>query len=299
VLVEVIKIFRTFELEINEKYHTKTVKTVLKSHFGLSENMITWLKKGDGITVNGKKEFVNYVLKTGDFLKITLFEDSSENILPDDTPIDILYEDEDILAVNKPGDMPTHPSIHHYRGTLANSVVNYYKNKPFTFRAVTRLDRDTSGVVIIAKNAICCDKLSRQLQSGDFVKQYVAVCVGIPQEKSGIIDAPILREKEGIIKRCIDEKGKKAVSEYKVLDELDGLSLVLLHPKTGRTHQLRLHLSHIGTPIYADFLYGQDVKNERIRLHCEKVSFIHPFSGERLEISAKLPEDMDLKKIAK
>ena len=292
-----IDIFRTFELEIDENFHEKTVKAVLKSHFGLSEHMITQLKKGDGITVNGKKEFVNMVLKTGDFLKLTLFEDGSENIPADDISLDILYEDEDILAVNKPYDMPTHPSIHHYHGTLANGVVNYYKDLPFTFRAVTRLDRDTSGVVVIAKNAICCDKLSRQIQSGEFCKQYVAVCVGVPKEKSGRIDAPILREKEGIIKRCIDEKGKKAVSDYEVLEEFGGLSLVRLFPKTGRTHQLRLHLSHIGTPIYADFLYGQDVENQRIRLHCEKVSFFHPFSGERLEITAKIPDDMDLKTI--
>lgn len=289
--------FRTFELEIDERYHEKSVKAVLKGHFGLSENMITQLKKGNGIVVNGKKEFVNKVLNEGDLLKITLFEDGSKNILPDDIPLDILYEDEDILAVNKPYDMPTHPSIHHFRGTLANAVINYYSGLPFTFRAVTRLDRDTSGVVIIAKNAISCDKLSQQIQKGEFKKQYVAVCVGVPELKKGIIDAPILREKEGIIKRCIDEKGKMAVSEYEVIKDFGKLSLIRLFPKTGRTHQLRLHLSHIGTPIFADFLYGEDVENERIRLHCEMVSFIHPFSGERMEIQAKLPEDMVLENI--
>ena len=292
-----IEIFREFELLITEKFHNRPIKYALKSHFGLSENMITRLKKGDGITVNGKKEFVNKLLSTGDFLKITIFEDGSDNILPDDIPLDILYEDEDILAVNKPYDMPTHPSIHHFRRTLANAVMNYYRDIPFTFRAVTRLDRDTSGVVIIAKNAIACDKLSAQIQSGEFKKQYAAVCVGVPSEKCGIIDAPILREKEGIIKRCIDENGKRAISEYEVAEEYGGLSLVRLFPKTGRTHQLRLHLSHIGTPIFADFLYGTDVENERIRLHCEKVSFLHPFSGEKIDIWAKIPDDMNLKNI--
>lgn len=292
-----IKIFRTFELEIDEKYDGKPIKAVLKGFFGLSEHMITQLKKGDGITVNGHKEFVNYTLKRRDSLRITLFEDGSENILPDDIPIDVLYEDEDILAVYKPYDMPTHPSIHHYHGTLANAVMNYFGDTPFTFRAVTRLDRDTSGVVVIAKNAVSCDKLSRQLQSGEFYKQYAAVCVGVPQEKAGRIDAPILREKEGIIKRCIDEKGKNALTDYEVIEEFEGLSLIRLFPKTGRTHQLRLHLSHIGTPIFADFLYGKDVENERIRLHCEKVCFLHPFTEERLEIVAKIPDDMDLKTI--
>lgn len=294
-----ISIFRTFELKIDDRYAKKTVKTALKNHFGLSEHMITQLKKGDGITVNGEKVFVNKTLEDGELLKITLFEENSENIVPDNIPLDILYEDEDILAVNKPANMPTHPSIYHYHGTLANGVMNYYKDVPFTFRAVTRLDRDTSGVVIIAKNAIACDKLSRQLQSGEFEKQYVAVCVGTPSPENGRIDAPIHREKEGIIKRCIDEKGKKAVSDYEVLQKYDELSLVRLYPKTGRTHQLRLHLSFIGTPIYADFLYGRDVDNERIRLHCERVNFTHPFTGEKMKIIAKIPDDMDLNTIKK
>lgn len=296
---EVIEIFRTFELKINGNFSGKTIKAVLKSHFGLSEHMITLLKKGDGITVNGKKEFVTRVLEEGELLRITLLEKGSDNILPDEVPLNILYEDEDILAVNKPGDMPTHPSIYHYRGTLANAVMNYYAGTPFTFRAVTRLDRDTSGVVIIAKNAIACDKLSRQLQSGDFQKEYIAVCVGVPNPEKGRIDAPIHREKEGIIKRCIDEKGKSAISDYEVTERSGELSLVRLFPKTGRTHQLRLHLSHIGTPIFADFLYGTDVKDERIRLHCAKTSFTHPITGVKTEITAPIPNDMDLEKIKK
>lgn len=290
----VIRILRTFTLDIDEKYNGKTIKTVLKSHFSLSDHMITRLKKGDGILLNNKKEFVTAIVRTGDTLKLTLFESGSENILPDDVPIDVLYEDEDILAVAKPCDMPTHPSIHHYRGTLANAVANYYKDLPFTFRAVTRLDRDTTGVVVIAKNAICADKLSKQIQSGEFKKQYVAVCVGAPVPEKGRIDAPILREKAGIIKRCIDKNGKPSVSDYAVFEKCDGLSLVRLMPQTGRTHQLRLHLSHIGTPIYADFLYGKEVEGERIRLHCEKVTFSHPVSNKRIEITAKLPDDMML-----
>ena len=294
-----IEINRIFTITIDESYHGKSVKAVIKSQLGLSDHMITRLKKGDGIIVNGKKEFVNKIVEKGDKIILTLFEEGSENILPDDVPIDVLYEDQDILAVNKPGNMPTHPTIHHYRGTLANAVMNYYKDVPFTFRAVTRLDRDTSGVVIIAKNAVCHDKLSKQLQDGSFYKEYVALCVGGPSPESGRIDAPIHREKEGIIKRCIDENGKSAVSDYQVIGKGDGHSLVRLFPKTGRTHQLRLHLSYIGTPIYADFLYGTDVENERIRLHCEKVCFTHPFTKERMEISAKIPDDMDLDTIKK
>lgn len=290
---------REFELTITDIFDGKDIKFILKNHFGFSSAMITRLKKGDGILLNGKKEYVVKEVKTGDVLKITLPRELSENIVPNDIPLDILYEDNDILAVNKPADMPTHPSVRHYEGTLANAVMHYYKHTPFTFRAVTRLDRDTSGVVVIAKNAVAADRLSKQLQSGEFYKEYMAMCVGVPKEMSGRIDAPIRREKQGIIKRCIAEDGKPAVSDYEVVKLCDSFSLIRLMPKTGRTHQLRLHLSHIGTPIFADFLYGTDVPSERIRLHCRKVTFIHPFSGKTVEIEAALPDDMEIENYAK
>ena len=190
--------------------------------------------------------------------------------------------------------MPTHPSLGHFEGTLANAVMYYYKDVPFTFRAITRLDRDTSGVVLLAKNIVSADRLSKSLINGDMTKEYMALCVGLPSPLSGRISAPIKREKEGIIKRCIAEDGKTAITDYTVEKEKDGLCLIRLFPKTGRTHQLRLHLSHIGTPIFSDFLYGEEIKGERTRLHCTKLSFPHPFSGEEIEITAPLPDDMKL-----
>ena len=290
---------REFDLTITDDFNNRDIKFILKEYFGMSEHMITRLKKGDGIVLNGEAAFVIKKVRTGDVLKITLPDEASENIVPNDIPLDILYEDEDILAVNKPADMPTHPSIKHFEGTLANAVMHYYRDIPFTFRAVTRLDRDTSGVVVIAKNAVAQDKLAKQMGTGEFKKQYVALAVGVPKERSGRIDAPIKREKEGIIKRCVAPDGKSAVSDYEVIEEMYGMSLVRLIPHTGRTHQLRLHLSHIGTPIYADFLYGKDVEGERIRLHCEKVEFMHPFSDSRIEIKAPLPPDMDIENFVK
>ncbi|MBO5059604.1 MAG: RluA family pseudouridine synthase [Clostridia bacterium] len=288
---------REFTLNIEDNFDGKDIKFILKNYFQFSDKLITALKSDDGILLNGKKEFVIKQVKKGDFLKLTLPEKRSLNILPNDIPLDILYEDEDILAVNKPADMPTHPSIGHFEGTLANAVMHYFRDIPFTFRAVTRLDRDTSGVVVIAKNAAAADRLSSQLQSGDFIKEYTAVCVGIPKATKGTIDAPIKREKKGIIRRCIHEDGKRAVSNYEVISTLGKLSLIKLTPHTGRTHQLRLHLSHIGTPIYADFLYGEDIPGERIRLHCGQVEFCHPFSGRPVKITAPLPDDMNLENI--
>ena len=209
-----------------------------------------------------------------------------------DCPFQILYEDDDILAVNKPHGMPTHPSLYHFDGTLANGVMHYFKDTPFTFRAPSRLDRDTSGVIIIAKNAFAAASISKQIISGDFKKEYIALCVGTVSQKIGTINAPIKREAAGIIKRQISEDGKPAVTNYEVLEEKNGFSLVKATPITGRTHQIRLHLSHIGIPIFADFLYGTDVPEERIRLHCKSIEFFHPATNNIQKITAPLPSDM-------
>jgi 23S rRNA pseudouridine1911/1915/1917 synthase len=172
--------------------------------------------------------------------------------------------------------------------------MHYFRSVPFTFRAITRLDRDTSGVILLAKNIVSADRLSKSLIKNEIEKEYVALSVGTPSPKTGRISAPIKREKEGIIKRCIAPDGKPAVTDYEVIFEKDGLSLVRLFPKTGRTHQLRLHLAHIGTPIYSDFLYGEEIDGERTRLHCRCLTFPHPFSGEMMKIEAPLPDDMKL-----
>lgn len=288
------KFLREFILNIGNDFSGQSIKSILTDYWGFSGSLITDLKKGDCILLNGKKEFVNKIASLGDVLKITLPQANSDNIVPNDIPLSVLYEDDDILAVNKPYNMPTHPSIGHYEGTLANAVMYYYKDMPFTFRAVTRLDRDTSGVVLIAKHIVSADRLSKSLIGGELSKEYMAVCVGAPSPAVGTIDAPIKREQEGIIKRCIKEDGKPSLTEYEVTKEKDGLSLVKLHPKTGRTHQLRLHLSYIGTPILGDFLYGEEISGERTRLHCHTLSFPHPFTGKAMNITAPLPDDMKL-----
>lgn len=290
---------REFVLNIDEKYKKRDIKYILKNHFEFSSNLITALKAGDGIMLNGKKEFVNKTVESGDILKITLPELASQNIVPENIPLEILYEDDDFIAINKPPKMPTHPSVYHFGGTLANAVMYYFRDTPFTFRAPSRLDRDTSGVIIVAKNAFCASFISKQIASGNFKKEYIALCVGIPKEKCGIINAPIKREKEGIIKRIISADGKSAITEYRLIDSFNGLSLIKAMPKTGRTHQIRLHLSHIGTPIFADFLYGEDVLNERIRLHCHSVEFLHPTTKEKIKIVAPIPDDMNIKTASK
>lgn len=289
---------REFVLTVPEELSGREIKYILKNRFGFSSRLITSLKEGDGITLNGKKEFVNKMVSSGDTLKITLFDRASENITPENIPLEILFEDEDLLIINKPPKMPTHTSVYHTCGTVSNAVLYYFKDRPFTFRAPSRLDRDTSGVLIIAKNAWSGDCISRAIKNGEFKKEYLAVCVGSPEKKKGTVNAPIKREKEGIIKRIISPDGKSAVTDYEVIEEQNGLSLVRLYPKTGRTHQIRLHLSYLGTPIYADFLYGKDIDGERIRLHCTSVQFMHPATKKTMRITAPTPPDMELPKIA-
>ena len=290
---------REFVLTVPEKLGGCEIKYILKNHFGFSSRLITALKQGDGIMLNGKKEFVNKKVAQGDVLHLTLPDTASENITPENIPLDILYEDNDLLIINKPPKMPTHTSMYHTSGTIANAVMYYFRDIPFTFRAPSRLDRDTSGVLIVARNAFSANAISKQIKNGSFKKEYAAVCVVIPKEKCGTVSAPIKREKQGIIKRVIAPDGKPAVTDYEVIKTLGNLCLLRLFPKTGRTHQIRLHLSHIGTPIYSDFLYGEEVLGERLRLHCKSVSFKHPETNELIKVTAPLPQDMDLLYISK
>ncbi len=284
---------KTIILNITEDMNGKEIKEILSSYLKLSKEIIKQLKtKDDGILLNGEKAYVIKRVSTSDNLTVNIREKFMDNIPPSDIPIDILYEDEDILAVNKPRSMPTHPSLNHYTDTLANGVMYYYKDLPFTFRAITRLDRDTSGVVLIAKNILSAHLLGVEMKYKRIKKNYIAVVNGKLKDKEGIISAPIKRAKEGIMLRCVAPDGKEAVTEYKVISEGENLSLVTLSPLTGRTHQLRVHMSHIGHPIYGDDLYGAPQKNERLRLHCREITFIHPFLKREIKIEAPLPEDI-------
>lgn len=293
---DIIKIGESMDkilsLEIDPSMHGKTVKYILQNRLGLSSALITQIKKTEnGIMLSGERVFVNKRVCEGDELIITIADDTSD-IPEGNIPLDIIYEDEDIIAVNKPRNMPTHPSQNHYEDTLANGLMYYYKGNNFTFRAITRLDRDTSGVVLIAKNPLSAANLSDDMKSGRIKKEYAAVTCGVPNPPKGRIDAPIKRLRESVILRCVSADGKEAVTDYETISVSGGLSLVRLYPLTGRTHQLRVHLSHIGTPIYGDDLYGAPQENESVRLHCKKITFIHPHTKAKTVLEAPLPQDM-------
>ena len=254
----------------------------LKRKLGFSTSLVTKVKFG-GVRLNGEVVTMRATVMKDDEVSIDFPEESSEYVEPIDIPLDILYEDEHILAVNKPKDMPTHPSRGNHLPTLANAA-RAYLGEPFVFRAVNRLDRGTSGIVIIAKNPLSAALLGRAMKERKIHKKYIATVSGIPKEPHGIIDAPIAREIEGNIKRVVREDGKRAITEYRVIGttaEGNAICEITLH--TGRTHQIRVHLAHIGHPLVGDFLYGEE-GSDGYSLICSEISLPHPMTNEILTI---------------
>ncbi len=284
---------KTISLTISDEWSGKQIKSIMKNKLGFSSALITRQKRyDDGIVLNGAKVNVTERVKERDTLILNLRDETSKNIVPTDMPLDIIYEDEDIIALNKPRNMPTHPSIRHFDDTLANGLMYYFRDTDFTFRVVTRLDRDTSGIVLVAKNPLSAHLLCEKMREGKIAKEYYAICHGAPKEPTGRIEAPIKRCNDSIITRCVSPDGKEAMTDYVVEKEKDSLSLIRLKPITGRTHQIRVHLSHIGHPIYGDDMYDSPVKDGRTLLHCGMVTFPHPSKNELMSITAPLPKDM-------
>jgi len=237
------------------------------------------------------------LLATGDILTVHIQEnESSPNIPPVELPLSIIYEDEDILVVNKPAGMPIHPSLNNYENSLANGLMWYYteQRKPFIFRCTNRLDRDTSGLTVIAKHLISSSILSSMGARHEIKREYLAIVRGSVTPPSGTIDAPLARTGSSMIERKVDFKhGERAVTHYKVVEEKNGHSLVSLILETGRTHQIRVHMQYLGFPLVGDYLYNPDMEYiHRQALHSWKLSFIHPITKEPMEFTAELPKDM-------
>ena len=273
------------------KGEERTVKTVLLAEIGLSLNRLKKVKVS-GILVNGEPVTVRKVVRDGDTLTLVLPEENESDIAPIKAPLNIVFEDEDILAVSKPTSTPVHPSRGNHLVTLANAVMWYYRDIPFVFRAVNRLDRDTSGIVLIAKNAEAAYKLSAAMKQGKFIKEYLAIVDGCPAQKCGTVNAKIAREREGEMKRVVREDGKDAVTHYEVLKTNGDTSLLRIRLETGRTHQIRVHMAHIGHPLTNDFLYGGGKPGDTYCLHAERLTIPHPQTGEIITLVSKAPFDL-------
>ena len=266
---------------------SRELKGFLLSEIGLSVTMLKKVKYS-GLFVNGEKATVRKIVKDGDVVEVLFPIDESSEIEAIEAPLDVVYEDEDVLAVSKPTSMPVHPSKGNSLVTLANAVMWYYRDKPFVFRAVNRLDRDTSGIVLIAKNADAAHRLSAAMKRGEFSKEYLAVVDGVT-DKCGTIRAKIARECEGEMRRVVREDGKEAVTHYELIKTDGERTLVRIRLETGRTHQIRVHMAHIGHPLTNDFLYGNGSSSDSYKLHAEKLSFPHPRTGATVTVTASPP----------
>ena len=273
------------------------LKELLKSHFQISDRLLAKLKNAQKIFINGEKVSVRASLKTGDLVEVNLdFLENNSNIVPTKMELDILFEDETMLIINKPAGVPVHPSMDHFEDSLSNGVRFYFDEIDLKrkIRPVNRLDKDTSGIVIFAKNEYVQECLVKQMKKNTFVKEYIAVCSGSFDCKAGTIDAPIARKEDSIIERCVSEAGDKAVTHYEVLKNVNNYSVVKCILETGRTHQIRVHLAHIGHPLLGDTLYGTySPLISRQALHAYKVKFIHPISLKSIELTAKIPNDIE------
>lgn len=287
---------RIFTYSIPEAFEGATLLSFLKSmHY--SAPVITHLKRTEqGILLNGVWGRVRDLLHTDDILTITLKEtDTSEKIVPVSLPLSIVYEDEDLMVINKPAGMPIHPSQGNFDNTLANAVAFLYQERkePFVYRCINRLDRDTTGLLILAKNMYSASLLSNMVKNREIHREYLAIASGLVPEE-GIIDQPIGRVAGSTIEREVNVlHGDPAITHYRRLAYKNGYSLVSLKLETGRTHQIRVHMKSIGHPLPGDFLYHPDYSViQRQALHSHRLSFNHPITKEPLCFTAELPEDM-------
>ena len=290
------------EIKITRELDGATVFDILRRRMHISSGTLTLLKNSPcGITVNGIRVTVRHKLSEGDILRLDTSdrpETGTSEIIPKKLPLTIIFEDDDIIVADKPAGMPTHPTHGHLDDTLANALAYraQKRGEPFVFRPANRLDRNTSGIVLLAKNRFAASRLFEDMKAGRIKKTYVAITCGIPAPAVGRIDAPIARAEEGILMRTVREDGSPSVTDYRVMRRSSdpSLALVALEPKTGRTHQIRVHMAHIGTPLLGDFLYGEECPDiiSRHALHAARLEFTHPTNGGLLRMSAPMPADM-------
>ena len=286
------------EINYEIKNNTQTINSILQNELKISSRLLYKLIKLNKIELNHKPCDTRKTGNLGDTITVNFdYEEDNSNIVPSKMVLNIVFEDDWLLVVNKPAGIAIHPSVLHYSDSLCNGIRFYFdkiglKKK---IRPVNRLDLNTSGLVVFAKCEYIQECLINQMKKNQFKKEYLAVCDGIFDEKSGTINLPIARKENSIIERCISENGQTAITHYEVLKEFDNYSLVKCSLETGRTHQIRVHMSAIGHPLLGDSLYGSisDLIN-RQALHCYNLQFIHPVYNNDLNFFGDLPNDFKI-----
>lgn len=289
---------RRLELTVTPEQAGIKVDTLLRKHLGLSGTVIRrvkWLE--DGILADGVRVNTRFCPAAGQVLSVRLSDPRrNSGIIPAPGPLDIIYEDEDLTVLNKAPGVSVHPGPGHYDDTLGNFLVHYYEmsGQEADFHPVHRLDRGTSGLLVSAKHPHAQEVLKNQLHTEHFRRAYLAVCEGVPDPRSGTVDAPLGPKPGSLMEQTVRPDGKSARTRYSVLEVWGGRALLSLELETGRTHQIRVHMAHIGHPLTGDFLYGREDRTliSRPALHSGRLSFLHPITKERLAFDLPLPEDM-------
>lgn len=284
---------------VKQDYDNTKIKLYLKDIMGLSSRFLKKAGKENRVYVNGKPVFMNYIIKSGDKIEVDLQREETQDIQGEDIEIEVIYEDEDILVVNKRPFMVVHPTKNYTTGTLANGIINYFEktNQNCIVRLVSRLDMNTSGLIIIGKNQFAHMRLSDEMKTERFEKRYLALVHGNLKVKEGTINKPIYRDQEKTIARVIDQRGKESITHYRVIESFNNADLVECLLETGRTHQIRVHMQSIGHPIFSDELYAKEFFEEdekiikRQALHAYGLDFYSPRTEKKLVLRAELPYD--------
>ena len=290
---------RTLTLTITPARADKDINTLLRRELHLSAADVRRAKTlPQGILLDGAPVFTTARVQLGQTLSVVVGDqEGSDTIEPVPGPLDIRYEDEDLLIVDKAGGVPVHPSQGHHGDTLANFILHHYQTQGLTagFHPVNRLDRGTSGLMAVAKHAYAHQRLQTQLQTGELRRRYLAICQGTPPQEEGWVDQPIRRLPGSVLMRQVHPQGAPARTHYRLLRRGGGRSLVELALDTGRTHQIRVHMAFLGCPLAGDFLYGEELPElpERFALHSAALRLLQPVNGEEITLTSPLPPALE------
>ena len=287
---------RVLQTVASEADAGRKVKYFVRGDMGVSYHQFAALKQRDGLRVNGEPVHANHILRPGDAVSVTIEDVPLSPVAPEDGPAPVVYEDDDVIIIDKPAPLATQCSPKQPGGTLENRLAHRYRERPggFVFRPLNRLDRGTSGLMAAAMNAHACQRLQKQLHTDQFVREYLAVVEGY-MSGAGVIDAPIAKAPAATVRRVIDAaNGLPAMTHYRVEKPGDRYSLVRLRLETGRTHQIRVHLASVGHPVAGDFLYGSEDPRlpGRFALHSTYIRLAHPVTGTVVERESPLPEEL-------
>ena len=283
------------EYRVTSDNDNRKVSHILKNHLKFSCGEIRRIKRSAGLMVNDQTVRLDWLVKEGDLIRVNFQDDNDQPVIPQDIPLNILFEDEHILVVNKPFNMLVHPLSYHVLNTLANGVIYHWQMQGHNskFRSVSRLDKDTSGVILIAKSSYICHQLAEQMKNGICRREYLTVVHNRITMNSGIINFPIGRPYDDSLIFGVTSQGKEAITHFTVIQRFANGSLVKLRLETGRTHQIRVHMRHLGHPLMGDDLYGGSLDLiQRQALHSWRLEFNHPITKENMHLEAPLPADM-------